>query len=638
VAVSARDFVLHAYPAKRNFDLVLSYLYPFHFWYNRTYANWLRRIVQEPEVIAAYAKYKEYLSRIHADAPDWWKYNLSTNDLPGLDSEHPIYFNLEATLNPMYGLTGVDFEDPRKRVNWFTSVMDDVGKFGPSVWTPFQLAIATALYQRGEKDAAARWAGRIIPQTAVVKSVTALLGAGDGWEIDPGVLLFADGLDIYERRRVGRSLGGMIQNEEITQAQAEQEGYMMQGPAWDEAKRRSALTRAPGQLLSFLLGTGFKIRPETDRQIDVMDDYLYRFYEMEGNLSPDEVANTFEWFRARFPFFDTVVLARKGEEERDRLFAYSVIGRIPPGQKDDLSKAVGIAPALMDKFYDDKGRIWEWPEADRQKFMSGMMELGALLEVPDTAVRHEYREAAKRRAKLEDDLVDVFGEDIGVKMDMYFDKRKKSLDLADDYLKQYPEVADAMDFRTDTIMADDLLKKYYGSLETVRSYLRSQMFDVIEKRVGTDIGDKWNEYFDLKLIDEKRARAYYKAHPELGKYIELRDGYDALIARELTSLEKYLPDKPYPLMRTDLPESLSVGQQDVMDVLGQTGLPEAYNYTLQDWQEIMPRPLQGLLEDYYFRGEDLPEAAVTALERVASPLGVDPELVLALYGRALGGQ
>jgi hypothetical protein len=429
----------------------------------------------------------------------------------------------------------------------------------------------------------------------------------------------------------------MVMDGDITQAQAEQEGYLMEGENWNEAKRRSALTRAPGTLLSFLLGTGFRMRPASDQQIDVMDDYLYRFYEMENNLSPDEVSQTFEWFRNRFPFFDTVILARKGEEERDRLFAWSVINRLPPGQKDDLSKAVGIDPKMMDKFYNEKGHIWDWPMEDRQKFLAGMLELGALLEVPDASAREEYREASNRRQGIETQLEGRYGEDIRVMMDQYFMLRRKSLDQADQYLEEHPDVAEAMDFRTDAIMADPLLKKYYGTIETVRSYLRSAMFDAIENAVGSDISQKWNEYFNLKLVDEKQARAYFKAHPELVKYIEMRDSYDILISNELANIEKYLPERPYPFMRTDIPQNLTIGQESVMETLRQTGLPEAYDYSLADWNELRPSQLQNLLRDYAYEGEPLPESAMTALERVAQPLGIDPELALSLYERQLLG-
>ncbi|MGW8178241.1 MAG: hypothetical protein ACWGQW_05650, partial [bacterium] len=55
VANETRKFALHAYTDKTYLDLALSYVFPYHFWYGRTYVNWMKRLVYNPEVIAAYA-------------------------------------------------------------------------------------------------------------------------------------------------------------------------------------------------------------------------------------------------------------------------------------------------------------------------------------------------------------------------------------------------------------------------------------------------------------------------------------------------------------------------------------------------------------------------------------------------------
>ena len=171
-----RDFALHFYGRKPHFDVALSYIMPYHFWYGRTYMNWMQRMVTDPHVIAAYAKYRNYMEKIHADAPEWWRYNVRVDELLGVELDHPLFFNLESTLNPLNGITGVDFNDPYKRVNWWTNTLDDMGKFGPSLWAPIQWAVAAALIAKGEDDAAARWGGRISQHTEVIKSLTAAAG------------------------------------------------------------------------------------------------------------------------------------------------------------------------------------------------------------------------------------------------------------------------------------------------------------------------------------------------------------------------------------------------------------------------------------------------------------------------------
>ena len=120
VAQEARNFTLLNYGDKNYWDVALAYLYPYHYWYKGTYTNWLKRLTTNQSILAHYQRYKENLGNVHADMPEWWKYNINTNDLPGMNVENPLYFNLEATLWPLNGLTGTDFNDPSKRVNWWT--------------------------------------------------------------------------------------------------------------------------------------------------------------------------------------------------------------------------------------------------------------------------------------------------------------------------------------------------------------------------------------------------------------------------------------------------------------------------------------------------------------------------------------
>src|SRR5690606_30880445 len=65
VGNAARDFTVLSYPQKTYADLALAYLFPYHFWYSRSYAHWMQRIVTQPGVVAGYAKYRKTLEKIH---------------------------------------------------------------------------------------------------------------------------------------------------------------------------------------------------------------------------------------------------------------------------------------------------------------------------------------------------------------------------------------------------------------------------------------------------------------------------------------------------------------------------------------------------------------------------------------------
>ena len=267
VAQQERDFALLNYSQKTTLDHALAYIMPYQFWYNRSYQNWMKRLAMNPDIVSKYAAYREWLDTQHADLPDWWKYNVSINDLPGVNVDNPMYFNLEASLNPLNGLTGIDFNDANKMVAqpgtfeyYWTNALNDIGKFGPSVWTPLSMTTAAYYYLNGQRDVASRWGGRLIPQTAPVKAIAAKLGVQA--EIDPVVqLLSGKGLksfDPYEARRIGRSLVTLVDQGKYTQEQAIEAARTQSGPVWDEANLLATKKRSDGTLTSSSSVSGSK--------------------------------------------------------------------------------------------------------------------------------------------------------------------------------------------------------------------------------------------------------------------------------------------------------------------------------------------------------------------------------------------
>jgi hypothetical protein len=617
VGDEARKFTLLSYPEKTYMDLALAYIYPYHFWYTRTYMNWMKRIVQNPQVIAGYAKYREALAKIHAGAPEWWKYQINTNELLGLDSENPLFFNLEATLNPLNGLTGVDFNDKSKRVNWWTNTLDDLGKFGPSTWTPFSLAAAVALYKQGEQEAASMWGSRLIPQTATLKSITALMNIGEpgGVEIDPMVLFFSGGMDPYERKRVGRAMWRLVEDGTIDAATALDATNTQSGPAWDMAKELSTDTRAWGQLASFFLGVGFKSRNITDIQIDRFYNDFYKTMGLYNTLSPQEVKLRFDALREQYPFMDTVLLSRKAGIERDRAFSYNVLGRIPPGQKNELSEAVGIDPRLIDKFYADKGDLEGWAQTDADKFLAGIVDLGAILNVPDNATRREWTAASNAYNILAGRMEEIWGKEITAKIDRFYEF-EDDYEGKDAFIAANPDVTQAMDWRSATIMNDPLLAAYYAGISTVENFYKGNMRKTLTDEFGAGIHDTWDEYWDIKNSGGKYSD-FWKKHPELERYMEVKARYEEIIARQITESVKALPEGKAPPLRDAAPES--IGEQDLYKQITQP-VVTPYDFTWADWQEQLSPQVSNLILDYLLTGDDLPRAAENQLDALAEEL------------------
>jgi hypothetical protein len=619
VAQANRDFTLLNYGQKSYWDVALAYLYPFHFWYGGTYGNWMKRIAQNPAILGHYARYKDILGTVHAGMPEWWKYNINTNDLPGVEVENPLYFNLEATLWPLNGITGGDFNDASKRVNWWTYTLDFANKFGPSTWTPLSMMTGLSLYAKGEREAGEKWMGRLIPQSNVIKAGASMLGVAN-LEVDPFVKLLQGGLDPYERRRVDRALAEMQQQAErgelpYTPEQILDAAYNQEGEIYEEAIKRAVHGRAPSQISSYLFGVGFKGRTQEDMQVDQFFTDQSKLFQMRPNLSPEEFREGMDALKTKYPFMDTVMLSRRDGPERDAGLAYMVLNRIPPGMSTEITKMVEI-DELMNKFYADKGAIEKWSPADKNKFMSGVLTIAATLEIPSDMTRAQWTQAKNAYGKLSTEASERFGEDILGLADGFYQAKTVSYQAGEAYLETHPEVEQYMNWRSQRIMGSPLLSSYYGGASMIENYHRSQMYADIEKQLGKEIFDVMDEYNDLKTYDPTEAKTFYSQHRgEIKKYYDIKDSWSMTINQSVARLAAQIPEGEGVSIREDI-DTTSVGATDLAEELQQPEQP-----TIQDFQAQVPERLFNLVLDYYNANEPLPASAQKQLDRVAKDMG-----------------
>jgi hypothetical protein len=632
VAEYWRDFALLPYGETTNLDHALSYIYPYQFWYSRSYASWAKRLASDPQIIAAYAKFKDQMANLHKDSPEWWKYNVELPEFMwGLNNGNPMYVNLEATLWPLYGITGVDFNDSRKRVDWFSATIDDLGKFGPSVWSPINIAIAAGYALKGEQDAAARWGGRIVPQTATLKAIMAELGQTP-IELDPGVMMFGgtgDGnpfhsLDPYERNRVGRALAQMIEDGVITEEQAIEVARTQSGELWDMAVTNATALRAPGQIASFFAGVGFKARTEEDVQIDNFYQDYYKMQELHNSdlISDEQYKQQFNVLREQYPFMDTVLLSRKAGDDRQSAYAYNVISRIPPGMTDDIYKIIGVDPETAQRFYESGGSFVGWNEQEKQRFMTAMIDAGAILAIPSNASRVEWTDAKAEYKDMQDGLRQNFGENVLEQISTYYDltdAEKKA------YLKTFPNVEAAMQAKDAYIAANPLLSTYYGGLDITSRYYSNEMYSQLDKEFGSYISDRVDYYYYLKdFVSEQDAKAYYSQEnlkPYFKRKSELQQQANIMIANAASNI----PDGPGVLTYG---EPQNPTQQNLYEFA--TGPSQESQIAADVWGQLSP-PYQSLIRDYY-NGEDLPYSVEKRLDYLARDYGMSKDEMLRILG------
>jgi hypothetical protein len=574
VARADMDFTMLNYNSRRGFDVLLGFLYPYHYWYSRTYANWMKRIAQSPAAIAAYAIYRDTLEEIHADSPDWYKQNLNTNELFGLDSDSPLYFNLEATFNPLNGLTGVDFSDPDRAKGWFANFIQEAGKFGPSVHTPITIAIGLAQLALGDKDAASGWLGRLIPQTATLKAITNLLnldplgqGVG-GLEIDPMLVLTQGGQSKWEIRGVQRVIsqfeaeGKLPDGTPFSHEQAIEAQHAQSGKIWALASQVYNRQRSYGRMLSAFGGPGFQSRPKTDLLVDQFYQEVNNLWAKKGLMDSTAWSNAMSALYKKYPFATGLLMARKSGVARDEALAYDVLRRIPPGQTSDFARLVDIDGELLDLFYerkgfvDDKGAL-TMTQADLDRFMAGIRDLGAVLAMPKTAIREEWDAARRQYSKI----FSIFGDDVMRKVDEYYTINSEDMDLGRQYMNANPEVRQYMEFREKAIMEDALLFRYYGGIDFVEKYYKRIMAAEAEK--------KWPGIERLLLAygqvkdNGGNTTGFIKEHPELKEYWDFIDEERGKINNALSGLSGKIPEV-LPVWRKDI-TALSVRAKEIYE-------------------------------------------------------------------------
>lgn len=651
VGTEARNFTMLNYGQRTYADIAAAWVMPYHFFYTRSYGNWIKRLATSPEVIAGYSKYRTAMERVHYDMPDFFKNNIDVSkplEFLGIKTEHPLYLNLEAAINPLNGLTGTDFNDPAKRTDWFSNTLDDIGKFGPSVWAPLNIANALRLSLQGEADAAARWAGRLIPETKQINEVwTALtgktssnfLGMNISHELDPAVQLFSGGMDPFERNRVGRALGALIgfpdaNGNIITKEQALEAARTQSGPLWEQARVNSNNLRSGtmgiNSITSYLFGVGFKGRTQEDVQIDQMMGEMGKLQALSqgGGLTAEQYRAEWEKMAEKYPFMETILLARRGGDERDGAYAYNALSRIPPGDSTQLFKDIGLSAELVQKFYDSKGDFSSWSEGDRSRFMAAMIDIGATYAMPDNATRGEWASVRTTYYNAQEQISQelgmpytrengkITGKGIWDLISTYYDMRDTNEQKAVDFKQAHPEIDVAFGMLNEIKMSDPQLAKYYASLNMIESYYFGRTRSDLAKKYGKDITDKQSQYFALGVENPAAAKQFLKQHPELKQYWADKRTLDEQANAQILAMAANLPTTAQGAqLRSDFAGAENATQQALVDSA------QGQQVTWQDVSANMSTPLQNKIMAYVQGGARLSNAALKELEYLAKTSG-----------------
>lgn len=622
-AGATRDAMLYDY-RKKLWNVAAQYVSPFHYFSVSSANQWVQNVAADPKWAAIYLDYKQYMSDRHAGLPDFWKQNISVSNLPGYDKQNPLFFNIEASVNPLYAMIGQDFNDPNRRKDWLSSTVDDLSKVIPGIYQPLQWVVAANLYAKNETEAAKRWTGRLIPQTKIIKSVTNALGIDIPLtkynELDPFVSILDDGLDPFEESRVLRYLATMPG---ITEEQRIEIAHSRSGELWDAAVRGSLSARAPVEAASFFLGVGFKARTQNDIQTDKFYDDYRKLLSARSIMPENEYKDAWDALKVKYPFMDTLLIGKRAGDDRDTAFAYNVMGRIPPGEMSDIAKFVGVEPYMLESFYANKGDLTKMLPQDRDRFMAAITDLSAMLKMPDGATKQEWTEAKRTYSEMQAQMKKDFGTNILDQINQFYNLPESQ---RDSYLQTFPKVEQAMQTQTAYVANTPILAAYYGGIDAVARYYNNGMYIQLEKEFGKDIQDKTDYYYYLLNNGETKAANAYKKDMGLKAYFDRQQELQQQANLAAINSASQIPNGKDYAIRPEFQAQSGIQE----NALTYASVDQQAQAAQAIWEGLSD-PMKTLLEGYY-NGQELPYAVSKRLEYLGEEYGLSKQEVLRLLG------
>jgi len=516
VGTAARDFTLLNYSDRVNMDTYLGFIAPYQFWYGRTYANWAGRALAHPNVMAAYARYRNGMKKMHAALPEWWQQQLSTDDL-GIPLDTPLMVNLEQQLSPLYGALGTDFRDPDKSrltvaglpVGQAFQAMQSIGP-SPMIQLGWLAAAATA--SRDPEAARAMVEGYMGPWARLARVASAAYketGAPGSGAIPPGgvnadpQMMFRDtitpgkgwnltSLTDWEVQRIQQKMATMTANPppgtdpQDWVAQIKDQQNLQRGPLWDQALNKWQAEQLVPQIIASVLGLGFKPRPQEQAILGQIVAEQYQGRQGAAEMTPEEWVEWEMAGREKHGYLWDMAKYGRGNAGDDS-YIWEAMSRVGIGNYD-LWTAAGVSQEALDQFMELKTLEAMDPEL-RGELLTGATDINGVLRPKSADEQRRQLEARNAYKSIEANLAAQFPAEAFDLETQFFDYRGKyGDDAADEWLANLaPSELDALrgmwDARSSARMAEPDMAVYYVDLERVRGQIVAGFYDDWNEKV-----------------------------------------------------------------------------------------------------------------------------------------------------------
>lgn len=432
-ATEERHFAYGNYAKQRDIHEMLRWAYMYPTFYGFSGRNWAIRAAKNPAIPANYARFRrlvwdqnqqEYRNEVgdpNAQMPASWDGYVKFPFFGG-----DAYARVERLLNPLYAMF-YDYSNRARREAPGGQVMEALSGWGPGLYSPLLWAYAVALKQAGYDEAAQQWVSYIFPQSRAIKAGTAMLREAvpsTASVIPPGGVNIEQlwnpnvkGGDIYERSQIAYFLWDMWRKGEISEREFQDTSYRQSGPAWERAKQMQAASRAPGTLMSFLTGLGFRRRDEMDFMLSRMYEQMNGVYALRNQVNAEAYRAAWDKFDRQYPYASAIRMARTFDDsERLNDYTWMVLRRYGPGWKKQTFLNEIDPGNLVGKFYRTGGIRWDgtepWTQAEVDNLEVVIAEMARRMDVPTPDQVEDWDQAKYAEDQIDRRALDAINGDL----------------------------------------------------------------------------------------------------------------------------------------------------------------------------------------------------------------------------------
>jgi cyanate lyase len=235
------------------------------------------------------------------------------------------------------------------------------------------------------------------------------------------------------------------------------------------------------------------------------------------------------------------------------------------------------------------------------------------MAIPDDSTSYEWLDASNAYKSMKAQMDTQFGDDISELLDQYYNLDNQ-LDR-NKFIAAHNQVGEALDFQTKMIAGTPMLYKYYGGIQKLESYYRTEMYDILKEKYGSDIVEIVQQYYDLKSFEPDKAKAFYRSHPQISAYFDMKDTLQNKINLIVVKLADKLPERPAISVRSDF-EPVGATQNQLAE-----GVAAQSEKTWEEWSTQLEEPMQRIIIQYFQEGKPLSSAINSELDYLAGIYG-----------------